>query len=79
MGAAKKRLLLKIVGERALVNNFLKYLYTAKILYFILKNLDEKEKICSFIHAFLYFACFHIINCTTLTDHLHLYVKALWQ
>ena len=29
-----------ILGERALVNNFLEYLYTAKILfYFILTNL----------------------------------------
>ena len=35
-----ERLLLKVLGERALVNNFLEYLYTAIILsYFILTNL----------------------------------------
>ena len=40
-----ERLLFKILGERALVNNFLVYLYTAIILcYFILKNLRWKRK-----------------------------------
>ena len=56
-------LLLKVLGERALVNNFLEYLHTAKILsYFILTNLRwKRKKICSFTLAFLYFTCVHII------------------
>ena len=57
-----ERLLLKILGERALVNNFLEYLHTAKILYFILTNL---ALLLPFF-ILLFSICLLLINCTNL-------------
>ena len=67
--------LLKTLAERALVNNLLECLHTAKILsydfgedqsyknFFIFTNLSwKRKKMCSLTLTFLYCTCLHIYN-----------------